>query len=316
MNPHVPVMLSEILDILELHVAKDRAALFIDATLGGGGHSFAILEKYPNMHLVGFDQDECARKLAGERLVEFGDRVRIVGENFSEMPDFLSDSEKQEGACGVLFDLGVSNMQLTTPERGFSYQNDGPLDMRMNTSSDLFRAVDIVREYDERELTRIFRDYGEERHAFAIARSIVRARASGNVPATSMELTSLIRKTLPAPVQRKMGTHPARRVFQALRIAVNSELDVIPRGLLGAYEVTRGGGVIIVISYHSLEDRIVKRTFRSWADENYGHMLIRKPTLPTDAERESNRSSRSAKLRAFILNDIKEDYRGSGGTLR
>jgi 16S rRNA (cytosine1402-N4)-methyltransferase len=196
-------------------------------------------------------------------------------------------------------------MQLTTPERGFSYQSDGPLDMRMDASGDLPMASDILSEYGERELAGIFRDYGEERHAFVIARAIVRARSAGGVPSTGAGLTALIRKTLPAPVQRNMGCHPARRVFQALRIAVNAELDVIPKGLLEAYGAVRGGGVIIVISYHSLEDRIIKRTFRGWADANYGRMLTRKPAIPSDEELESNRSSRSAKLRAFIIDETK-----------
>jgi 16S rRNA (cytosine1402-N4)-methyltransferase len=302
-------MLNEVMDIFMSRVPLDAGAFFIDATLGGGGHSRAVLEKYRGMRLVGFDQDESAREIARERLAEFGDRVRIVGENFIEMFESLEDSERDEGACAALFDLGVSNMQLTTPERGFSYQSDGPLDMRMNASGSSLRAWDILRDCDERELTRIFRDYGEERNAFTIARAITRSRTTGNLPATGAELTALIRRTLPAPMQRKMGTHPARRVFQALRIAVNSELDVIPEGLMGAYESVRGGGAIIVISYHSLEDRIVKRTFRHWTEEGYGRTLTRKPVIPSEKERESNRSSRSAKLRAFVIDDMKRAIR-------
>lgn len=297
MNVHVPVMLPQILDIYREHVRRSGAVLFVDATLGAGGHAAGVLNVFPGATLVGFDQDEQARELAGDRLAEFGNRLRIVADNFSEMGQLL-DSSDWPGADGILFDLGVSNMQLTTPERGFSYQDSGPLDMRMDRNSGS-SAADILSECDVRELTRIFREYGEERYAFQIARGIVRAREQGRAPKSTADLTALIREILPAPVQRKMGTHPARRVFQALRIAVNAEMEVLDRGLDAAIEIAGDGGVILVISYHSLEDRMVKRRFLRWADEERGQVIARRPLFPPEEEVESNRSARSAKLRVF-----------------
>ncbi len=297
MNLHIPVMLPQILGIYREHVKREGAALFVDATLGAGGHAAGVLGAFPNAGLVGFDQDEQARELASERLAEFGDRTRIVADNFSEMEQLLDDP-KWPGADGILFDLGVSNMQLTTPERGFSYQDPGPLDMRMDQSAGL-SAADLLRECDVRELTRIFREYGEERYAFQIARGIVRAREQGRDPKSTADLAALIREILPAPVQRKMGTHPARRVFQALRIAVNEEMDVLDRGLDAAFDVAGDGGVILVISYHSLEDRMVKRRFLRWAGEERGQVVVKRPLVPSEEEVEANRSARSAKLRVF-----------------
>jgi 16S rRNA (cytosine1402-N4)-methyltransferase len=173
--------------------------------------------------------------------------------------------------------------------------------MRMDRGEDTPTAADILRESDSRELTRIFRDYGEERHAFRIATAIVRSRDEGYLPETTGELGTFIRRVLPAPVQRKMGGHPARRIFQALRIVVNAELDAIPAGLRGALKITGNGGVIIVISYHSLEDRIVKGIFRDWAGEGKGKPVTRRPLVPSQGEVGENRKSRSAKLRAFTV---------------
>ncbi|MDR1651452.1 MAG: 16S rRNA (cytosine(1402)-N(4))-methyltransferase RsmH, partial [Synergistaceae bacterium] len=274
----------------------------VDATLGGGGHTEAILEKFPEIRAAAFDRDENARRIAKERLEVFSDRLRIMPSNFRELGNFAGELTEEMGeASGVLFDLGVSNMQLTAPERGFSYQEDGPLDMRMDVSEDVPTAADILREYDISGLARIFREYGEDRHAYRIARAIVRARDEGQAPETTGDLSRLIRNSLPAPVQRRMRGHPARRVFQALRIAVNGELEAIPEGLRGAYEITKDGGAIIVISYHSLEDRIIKRTFNSWAQERKGSMKARRPEVPGGEEIDENRKSRSAKLRAFIV---------------
>jgi 16S rRNA (cytosine1402-N4)-methyltransferase len=296
-------MLPEVIDILERTAAGGGEAFFLDATLGGGGHSEAILERFGNLKVVGLDRDAMARELASERLARFGDRALIVGANFGELEDRAADMLELAGGpfAGVLFDLGVSNMQLTAPERGFSFQEDGPLDMRMNRDEDVPSAADILRDSDAHELARIFRDYGEERHAFRIAAAIERSKRDGKLPATTGELAGLIRRTLPAPVQRKMGGHPARKIFLSLRVAANSELDVIPPGLRGARKITRDGGVIVVISYHSLEDRIVKRTFREWADKGMGSLPVRRPMTPSEEEVGNNRKSRSAKLRSFIV---------------
>jgi 16S rRNA (cytosine1402-N4)-methyltransferase len=307
MPAHIPVMLHEVLDIFKTHIAPDGSELFIDATLGAGGHAEAILTRFAASALIGFDQDGQARRIAGERLAHFGERAMIVPENFRGISRNLLSGiaprifrDPAGGANGVLFDLGVSNMQLTTPERGFSFQDDGPLDMRMSPDSGDPSAADLLAEMDLREMTRIFRDYGEERHAYRIAKGIARARESGELPGTTADLTALIRKILPAPVQRKMGTHPARRVFQALRIAVNAELEALREGLAGALEVCADGGVVVVISYHSLEDRIVKTAFREWDGAGRGRILTKKPLVPEEREVEGNRSARSAKLRAFI----------------
>jgi 16S rRNA (cytosine1402-N4)-methyltransferase len=302
MELHTPVLLPEVLDILESHISPGEDAFFLDATLGGGGHSEAVLEKFGNVKVVGFDRDASARDLAASRLSRFGGRARIVAANFGELEERAGRVMAESGGAfaGALFDFGVSNMQLTDPSRGFSFQEDGPLDMRMNTDGGV-TAADILRDSDVRELSRIFRDYGEERFAFRIATAIVRAKSEGGLPDTTAGLTELIRRALPAPVQRKMGGHPARRVFQALRIAVNSELEAIPPGLKGALEITGNGGVIIVISYHSLEDRIVKRSFRSWSDEGKGTLVARRPITPSEEEESANRKSRSAKLRALTV---------------
>jgi 16S rRNA (cytosine1402-N4)-methyltransferase len=302
MELHAPVMLPEVLGILGSHIPPGEESFFLDATLGGGGHSEAILEKFGNMKAVGLDRDASARGLAASRLSRFGGRARITAANFGELEELAPVLVKESGRpfAGALFDLGVSNMQLTDPARGFSFQEDGPLDMRMDPDGGI-TAADILRNSDAAELSRIFRCYGEERFAFRIASAIVRAKNEGRLPETTAGLTELIRLALPAPVQRKMGGHPARRIFQALRIAVNAELDAIPPGLRGALEITKNGGVIIVISYHSLEDRIVKRAFRSWADEGRGSLVTRRPLTPSEEEEASNRKSRSAKLRAITV---------------
>lgn len=213
----------------------------------------------------------------------------------------LADEPDFAGADAVLFDLGVSNLQITEAERGFSFQNDGPLDMRMNADAGAEgrTAADILAEADIAELTAIFRDYGEERYAFQIAKGIVRNREHGGMLTTTAELVELIRKILPAPVQRKMGGHPARRVFQALRIAVNDEMGALDEALDGALSILNPGGKIIVISYHSLEDRMVKHRFRKWKDDGAGEPNPRKPLLPTEEETELNHKSRSAKMRIF-----------------
>ena len=297
---HVPVMTREIIAIFGRRA--DSEAVFVDATLGAGGHALAVLERFPRASLICFDQDERARELAAERLSAHSSRVRIVPENFRGIARLAEDADWR-GADGVLFDLGVSNMQLTAPERGFSFNDDGPLDMRMNQGEGTVTAETLLATKSAEELAGIFRDYGEERHAYRIAKAIVAARDMGDAPTTTGGLTALIRRTLPAPVQRKMGAHPARRVFQAIRIAVNSELEALDEGLDGALAVTAHMGVIAVISYHSLEDRIVKRRFLKWSEEGFGRAAAKRPLVPADEETVCNRSSRSAKLRVFIKGD-------------
>lgn len=298
MTSHIPVMVKEVVGIYRRLVTNLASPVFIDATLGAGGHASEVLAAFPGCSLIGFEQDAQARALAESRLREYGSRMRIVSGNFREMKVLLDDAS-WPGADGILFDLGVSNMQLVTPERGFSYQESGPLDMRMNADLPGTTARSLIEECDVRTLARIFREFGEERYAFQIARGIVRARERGRTPATTEDLTALIREILPAPVQRKMGGHPARRVFQALRIAVNSEIEALDEGLDAALDVARDGAVIVVLSYHSLEDRMVKRRFLRWQEEGRGVVLIRRPLVPSEEETESNRSARSAKLRAF-----------------
>jgi 16S rRNA (cytosine1402-N4)-methyltransferase len=302
MSVHVPVMTEEILEIFEGAIRLDAEAVFVDATLGAGGHAAAVLERFPLASMIAFDQDESARAIASERLSGHMGRLRIIPENFRRIGE-LALAANWPGASGILFDLGVSNMQLVTPERGFSFQDDGPLDMRMNQGSGTITAGELIAMKDVSELAGIFRDYGEERHAYRIAKAMVRARERGESPVTTGELTALIRRTLPAPVQRKMGTHPARRVFQALRIAVNGEMEALDEGLGGALAAAGHMGVIAVISYHSLEDRIVKRRFLEWAGAGLGRVAAKRPLTPGDEEIAANRSSRSAKLRAFIKGD-------------
>lgn len=291
-------MLRECIGVLA-EGAHGDAPLFVDATLGAGGHTEGILRSFPSCRVIAFDQDAQARAIASERLAEYSERLRVIPANFRELASALeSECGKVDG---VLFDFGVSLMQLSTPERGFSFGDDGPLDMRMDQDSGDPSAYDILDELDVRDMTKLFAEYGEEHYAKMIASGIVRAREEGALPSTTSGLVALIREILPQPIQRKMGTHPARRVFQALRIAVNSELDVIHEGLEGAIEAAADGCIIAAISYHSLEDRIVKQTFRRWYGDGRGRIVIKRPITPAESEVEENKSARSAKLRAFAV---------------
>ena len=299
MREHVPVMPREILEGLR---PWEDMKVAVDATLGLGGHAGYILKNCENVFLIGFDQDPEARKEAEANLFEFAGRFEIKADNFRHI-EKLKERPDWEGASAVLFDLGVSNMQISEYERGFSFQGDGPLDMRMDTSvsgCERTTAKEILDTASVAELTDIFRKYGEERYAYEIARGIVRNRERTAGPETTGELVDLIRKILPAPVQRKMGGHPARKVFQALRIAVNDELNALKEALEGALGILKPKGKILVISYHSLEDRIVKQTFRSWQEKGLGSPMPRKPILPSEEEVENNYKARSAKLRIFV----------------
>lgn len=297
MKEHLPVMLKEATE-----AAKEVKCLqtAVDATLGLGGHSSKLLESFPALFLYAFDRDAQARAEAEERLKSFCPRFEIIAGNFRDIAS-LKEREGFKGADFILFDLGVSNLQLSEGERGFSFQNDGPLDMRMEYGEEAVgeSAAELLARADVKELTGIFREYGEERYSFEIAKGIVRSRERGDELRTTGELAALIRKILPAPVQRRMGGHPARRVFQALRIAVNDEMGALEEGLDGALSILSPGGRIAVISYHSLEDRIVKQRFRKWKDEGAGEIVTRRPVTPAEEEITGNYKSRSAKLRIF-----------------
>jgi len=298
MKEHVPVMQAEVLEALR---PWDEIRLVVDATLGLGGHSLEILKSCCGARLIGFDQDPQAREIAGQRLSGYESRFDIVADNFRNIGE-LALRKAWQGADAVLFDLGVSNLQITEAERGFSFQENGPLDMRMEggeESRNTLTAGLILNEWSIKELTDIFRKYGEDPFAYQIARGIVRNRENGGELATTGDLVALIRKILPAPVQRKMGGHPARKVFQALRIAVNDEAGALDEALDGAVKITAEGGRIIVISYHSLEDRMVKKRFRQWSETGLGEARPRKAMIPAKEEIVANYKSRSAKMRVF-----------------
>lgn len=298
MREHVPVMLTEVMEALK---PWDEIKLVVDATLGLGGHSLKILEECGNAVLIGFDQDCEARGIASERLSSYKSRLEIVADNFRNIA-MLAERDDWQGADAILFDLGVSNLQITEAERGFSFQEDGPLDMRMDRGEgeeNRLTAAEILERRTIKELTEIFREYGEDPFAYQIARGIVRNRENGGELHTTGDLVALIRKILPAPVQRKMGGHPARKIFQALRIAVNDEISALDEALDGAIKIVAPGGKIIVISYHSLEDRMVKKRFRLWAENSLGEAKPRKASVPAEEEIERNFKSRSAKLRIF-----------------
>ncbi len=299
---HVPVLLREVLEALR----PERGGLYVDATLGLGGHAEAILDASPAVRLVGIDRDPAALAFAGERLGRFGERFVAVEGRHEELAlhlDRLGISEVD----GILADLGVSSMQLDRAERGFSFMKDGPLDMRMGPSGPT--AADLVAELPAEDLARIFRDYGEEPRAKAVARAIVSARESAPIRTTG-ELRSLVARAIGG--RREEGRDPATRVFQALRIATNRELVELNRFLDDAISRLSLGARLAVLSYHSLEDRIVKDAFRERAAgcscppsfpvcvcsrRRVLALVTRKPVRPTPEEVFENRRSRSARLR-------------------
>ncbi len=302
---HIPVLLRESLELL----APERGGLYVDCTLGLGGHAEALLQKAPEAQLVGIDRDPRAIELAGERLKPFGDRVQLVTGEFWDVRELLGERGIETVDGGFLADLGVSSMQLDTPERGFSFRFCGPLDMRMGQSG--MTARDIVNEYSEGELVRIFREYGEERRSRRIAREIVDRRRETPLETTE-ELRDLVAE-ISGPRHRPGARRidPATRVFQALRIEVNEELAGLEKLLDGTVELLEQDGHLVVISYHSLEDRIVKHTLRGLArgevDETTGRtrsetqaieLLTGKPVRPSEEEVAANPRSRSARLRA------------------
>lgn len=307
---HIPVLLPECLDALCLTSGKT----YVDATLGGAGHSLEAAKLIGRTgHLIGIDQDDAARHAARERLMALPDDVRpdvdVLAGNFGDL-DSLLVSAQIPHIDAILFDLGVSSVQIDTPARGFSFKETGPLDMRMDPSNQTLTAAEIINTYNAADLARVIRDYSDERWASRIAQFVVEARAQRPIT-TSEQLVDVIKAAVPASA-RRAGGHPAKRTFQALRIEVNGELDALRSGLEAAVRWLAPGGRIAVISYHSLEDRIVKDVFRSLStgctcppdlpvcvcgNKPILKLITRKPQLPTPEEVQRNPRSRSAKLR-------------------
>lgn len=304
---HKSVLLEEV--IQGLAIRPD--GIYVDGTLGGAGHGSAVCSHLGEEgRFVGIDQDEDAIAVSTERLAKYGDRVSIVRSNYSDMVNVLKELDIEK-VDGITLDLGVSSFQLDTPERGFSYRYDAPLDMRMDKRQEL-SAYQVVNTYSEMELFHIIRDYGEDRFAKNIAKNIVREREKEPIAATG-RLSEIISYSIPMKI-RKQGGHPAKRTFQALRIEVNHELDVLERNLQDMIELLNPGGRLCVITFHSLEDRIVKRAFRRAENpctcppdfpvcvcgkKPWGKQTPRKPILPSEEEMEQNPRAKSAKLRIF-----------------
>ena len=301
---HRSVLLDECIENLNI----DPNGIYIDGTAGGGGHSYEIAKRLTGGRLIAIDQDEAAIAAAGKRLAEFGDRVTIVRNNFSNIADVCCELDIKK-INGVLLDLGVSSYQLDTAERGFSHNADAPLDMRMDRRNQL-DAYTVVNLYPEDKIRKIIYDYGEDRFAPKIAAAIVRRREIKPIETTG-ELVDVIKSAIPAAA-REGGHHPAKRTFQAIRIEVNGELSVIQPAIESASELLAPGGRIAIITFHSLEDRIVKQSYVKLAEgctcppripvcvcgnKPKVKIISRKPILPTDTEIEENPRSRSAKLR-------------------
>jgi 16S rRNA (cytosine1402-N4)-methyltransferase len=257
---HVPVLLDRVVALLAPALA-DRPAVAVDATLGLGGHAEALLAAHPQLTLVGLDRDPAALARSRDRLAAYAARIHLVHAVYDRMPEVL-DELGLDGVDGVLFDLGVSSMQLDLAERGFAYAQDAPLDMRMDQDAEL-TAGEVVNTYPVRELARILREYGEERFALRVAQAIDRERRVAPLQSTA-QLAELVREAIPAATRRR-GGHPAKRTFQALRIEVNGELDAVRAAVPAALDALHVGGRIVVLAYHSLEDRIVKQAFAALA---------------------------------------------------
>lgn len=305
---HKSVLLEETIE--NLNVRPD--GIYVDGTLGGGGHSYEILKRLENGRLIGIDQDADAVKAAGERLGEFKDRVTIVRSNYCEM-DRILDELGIDKVDGILLDLGVSSYQLDTADRGFSYREDedARLDMRMDQRQET-TAADIVNTYSEYDLYRIIRDYGEDRFAKNIAKHIAAKRAVSPIETTA-RLSEIIKEAIPMKV-RATGGHPAKKTFQAIRIELNKELEVLENSIDMMIDRLNKGGRICIITFHSLEDRIVKTKFRNsentctcppdfpvcvCGNKPKGRVVTRKPIIPGEEELEYNKRAKSSKLRVF-----------------
>lgn len=304
---HKSVLLTE--TVSSLHIKPD--GIYVDGTLGGGGHAYEVCKNLSNKgKFVGIDQDADAIAAAGERLAKFKDILNIVRDNYVNIQNVLSDL-KIEKVDGIYLDLGVSSYQLDTPERGFSYRENAKLDMRMDNRKEM-TARDIVNEYSESELYRIIRDYGEDRFAKNIAKHIVRYRENKTIETTD-ELTEIIKAAIPAKI-RMTGGHPSKRTFQAIRIELNEELEVLKNSIETMVDLLNPGGRLSIITFHSLEDRIVKNIFREMESpcicpKNFpvcvcgrkpkGKVITRKAILPSEEELEENSRAKSAKLRVL-----------------
>jgi 16S rRNA (cytosine1402-N4)-methyltransferase len=306
-NAHVPVLLERCLELIGPAVDRDHP-VHVDATVGLGGHAEAVLATYPTVRLIGLDRDPQALALSRQRLAPFGDRVRLEHAVYDQLPEVLTRLSL-DTVDSVLFDLGVSSMQLDDANRGFAYAQDAPLDMRMDPTTGI-TAADVVNSYPAKDLARVLRVFGEERFASRIAQAIVRERTRAPLN-SSARLAELVRDSIPAPA-RRTGGHPAKRTFQALRIEVNGELTALDTALPEAIDALSLGGRIVVMSYHSLEDRIVKQAFaaraRSTAPVDLPvvppgsgptlRLLTKGAELPTEAEVAANPRAASVKLRA------------------
>ena len=305
---HYSVLLNETIE--NLNIKPD--GIYVDGTLGGGGHAYQVASRLSEKgRLIGIDQDADAIAAAGERLKEFGDKITIIRSNYANMKEELHRIGVEK-VDGIVLDLGVSSFQLDTPERGFTYRDENaPLDMRMDDRQSL-TAKDIVNGYSEMDLYRIIRDYGEDKFAKNIAKHIVQERAKKPIETTG-ELTEIIRASIPMKVQ-VTGGHPAKRTFQAIRIELNKELEVLQNNLDDMIDLLNPGGRICIITFHSLADRIVKTNFKRnenpctcpsdfpvcvCGKKSKGKVVTRKPILPSEEELEVNSRSKSAKLRVF-----------------
>lgn len=305
---HTSVLLDETID--SLNIKED--GIYVDGTLGGGGHAYEICRRLgPGGRFIGIDQDEAAILAAAKRLKEFGNKATIVRNNYSHIKQVLSDLDIPK-VDGIMLDLGVSSHQLDTTERGFTYRYEAPLDMRMDQRQQM-TAKDIVNHYSEHQLFRIIKDYGEEQFAKNIAKHIVKARQESEIE-TTRELTEIIKAAIPMKV-RKTGGHPAKKTFQAIRIELNHELDILKDSLEDMVMLLNAGGRLSVITFHSLEDRIVKKQFRKFENpcecppdfpicacnkKPLGKVVTRKAILPSEEEMLENKRSKSAKLRTFL----------------
>lgn len=291
-NNHIPVLLNKAVEYLNIR----HDGIYVDATVGGGGHARAILEKIRSGKLIGIDCDERAIRETRKNLENHEGKLLLVHENFQYLDKVLENLRIRE-VHGILFDLGMSSLHLEDGARGFSFRRDGPLDMRMDSRSSL-KASTIVNHFPQEKLEKIFREFGEERNAKRIARVIVRQRAVRSIQ-TTLELADLVCRVYPRKM-RFAKIHPATKVFQALRIAVNRELEILPDSLYRASGFLKRGGRMVVISFHSLEDRIAKQFMAAKQKEKVFKSLVRKPVVPDKKEIENNPRSRSAKLRAAV----------------
>ena len=304
---HAPVLLERCIEVLA-PALEGKPSVMVDGTLGLGGHSEAFLERFPQLSLIGIDRDTNALRLAGERLSRFAGRTHFVHSVYNEIADVVAELGF-DGVDAILLDLGVSSMQLDEADRGFAYSYDAPLDMRMDTTRGI-TAAEVVNSYTEAELARIFKEYGEERYAKPVAKAIVAART--NAPFTSSAaLTALIAKVIPFIPGKSTG-HPAKRVFQALRIEVNGELEVLTETMPASISALKVGGRILVLAYHSLEDRIVKQAFTKGATSSapvdlpielpehapYLRLVVKGAELASEQEIQTNPRAASVRLRA------------------